>query len=84
MPSVSITTMSPSRTAAIGPRAVGFRSHVADHQPARRATEPAIGDQRHLLAQPLPHDGRGDAEHFAHARAAARTLVADDDDVAGA
>ena len=35
-----------------------------------------------LLAQAAPHDGRGRREHFAHPRAAARPLAADDDHVA--
>ena len=35
------------------------------------------------LAQPGADDRAGDAEHLAHARPAARPLVADDDDVAG-
>src|SRR5439155_777857 len=52
---------------------------VAGHQAARGAAEAAVGQERDLLAQAFTHERRGDAQHLAHARAAARALVADDD-----
>ena len=60
-----------------------FRPDMADAEAARRAGEPPIGDQRHLLAHALAVDRRGGGQHLAHAGAALRALVADDDDVAG-
>jgi hypothetical protein len=55
---------------------------VADHQAVGAAGEPAVGEQRDVLAQPLADERRGDGQHLLHARAADRTLVADHDDVA--
>lgn len=51
------------------------------HIPRVAAGETTISDQRDLLAVALTVNEGGDAEHFAHARAAAGTLVADDDGV---
>src|SRR5262249_33010159 len=60
----------------------GLRSDVADAEAPRRPGEAAIGDQRHLAAHPLAIErGRG-REHLAHAGAAARPLIADDQDLA--
>ena len=56
---------------------------MADDKSVAAAGEAAIGYQRNILAQPLAHDGGGDAEHLAHSRPAFGPLVADDDDVAG-
>ena len=56
---------------------------MAGHEAARRAAEATIGHERDRIAQPCADDGRGDAEHLAHARSAARPFVADDDHVAG-
>ena len=61
----------------------GLGRDVADHHAARRAGEAPVGEQRDLLAHALPVEQRGDAEHLAHARAAARAFVADHEDVAG-
>ena len=55
---------------------------MADDETVAAAGEAAIGYQRNILAQPLAHDGGGDAQHFAHARPAFGPLVANDDDVA--
>src|SRR5207247_2203397 len=55
---------------------------VAGHQAARGAAEAAVGEESDLLAQALADQRRGDAQHLAHAGAAARALVADDDHVA--
>ena len=44
--------------------------------------EASVGDQRHRVAEPGADDRGRDAEHLAHARAAARPFVADHDDVA--
>src|SRR5215469_6004996 len=46
------------------------------------AGEASIGDEGHVLAKPLAHDGGGGREHFSHAGAALGSLVADDDDMA--
>ena len=73
---------SPSRTARDRPAPRRFRRDVTGHQPAGRPGEAAVGDERHRIAQPGAHDGGGHAQHLAHARAAARPFVADDDDVA--
>src|SRR5690606_23852274 len=48
----------------------------------RRTREAAVGDQRHLLAHSLPGESGSGGQHLAHAGAALRALVADDDDVA--
>ena len=56
---------------------------VADHEAVRGAGEAPVGQQRDVLAQARAVDGAGDGEHLAHAGAAGRALVADDDDVAG-
>ena len=55
---------------------------VADAEAAGGAGEAAVGDQRHLLAHALAGEGGGGREHLAHAGAADRALVADDDDLA--
>mmetsp|Transcript_43799 Transcript_43799/g.105271 ORF Transcript_43799/g.105271 Transcript_43799/m.105271 type:complete len:210 (+) Transcript_43799:236-865(+) len=44
--------------------------------------ETAVGDERHILAQPRPHDHRGGREHLFHARPTLGTLVPDHDDLA--
>ena len=75
--------MSPSRTAAIGPPTNASGRDVAGHQAARGAAEAAVGEQRDRLAHALADDRRRDAEHLAHAGAALRAFVADDDDIAG-
>ena len=55
---------------------------MADAEPARRAGEAPVGDQRDRFAQARADDRAGDREHLAHAGPAARPLVPDDDDVA--
>ena len=60
-----------------------FRRDMADDKAVARAAEAAIGHQGNLIAEPASDQGRGDGEHLAHAGAAGRTFVADDDDVAG-
>ena len=49
----------------------------------RRAAEPAVGDQRDVLAESRAGDRRGDREHLRHPGRTLRSLVADHDDVAG-
>ncbi len=46
-----------------------------------RAAEAAVGQQGHRLTHPLAHDRTRHAQHLAHARAAFRALVANDDHV---
>src|SRR5262249_45265968 len=55
---------------------------VTGHETSRRTAEAAVGQERDRLAESRADDRGGDEEHLAHARAAARTLVADHDDVA--
>ena len=81
--SMSSTIRSPSRTSAIGPPSTASGRDVPDAQPGGRPGEPAVGEQQHVLAQPGALDRAGDGQHLAHARAAARALVADHHDVAG-
>src|SRR5260221_10036300 len=57
-------------------------SDMADAEAAGGAGAATVGDERHLLAHALAVNGRGGREHLAHAGAAARSLVADDDDLA--
>ena len=60
----------------------GFGRYVADGGSARRAGEASVGDERDGAAFALSHYRGGWAEHFAHAGAALRSFVTDDDDVA--
>src|SRR2546430_13499134 len=55
---------------------------MPDDVPVRRAAEATVGDERDLAPQPRTHDGAGPRQHLAHARPAARAVVADDDAVA--
>src|SRR5438874_10103616 len=55
---------------------------MADAEAARRAGEAAVGDERDLAAGALAVERRRCRQHLAHAGAAARALVADDEDVA--
>ena len=61
----------------------GLRRNMSDAHAARRAGEAPVGEQRDLLAHLLAVDDRGGAEHLAHAGAALRALVADDQHFAG-
>ena len=56
---------------------------VADAVAVRAAREPPVGDERTVAAAAGALHGSGDGQHLAHARAALRALVADDDDGAG-
>ena len=59
-----------------------LRPDMADAEAARRAGEAPVGDQRDLVAHALAVKRRGGRQHLAHAGAAARALVADDEHVA--
>src|SRR5512138_1870860 len=59
-----------------------FRPDMSDAEAAGSAGEPAVGDQGHLAAHPLPGQRCRGREHLPHARTAARPLVADHDDLA--
>src|SRR5471030_1872721 len=59
-----------------------LRPDMADAEAACRARETAIGDKRDLAAGPLAVERRGGRQHLAHARTAARPLVADDEHLA--
>src|SRR5262249_27946943 len=60
----------------------GLRAAVADAEPARGAGKASVGDERDLTVGALAVERRGGGEHLAHAGAAARSLVADHQDVA--
>src|SRR3546814_15661494 len=53
---------------------------MADAEASRRAREAPVGDQRHLFAHALAVKRRRGRQHLAHAGAALRPFVADDDD----
>src|SRR6516164_10085450 len=55
---------------------------MADAEAVGGAREPAVGQERHLVADTLAVEGRGRRQHLAHPGTAARPLIADDDDVA--
>ena len=55
---------------------------MPDHQSVRRTREATVGDERDLVAEPFADKRRGDVQHLAHAGAAGRPFVADDDHVA--
>ena len=56
---MSIVIVSPSRIARDRAALDGLGGDVADHHPAGRAGEAAVGDQRDLLAEALADDRRG-------------------------
>src|SRR6185312_2612602 len=60
----------------------GLRPDMSDAEAARRAGEAAVGDERDLAARSLAVERRRGRQHLAHAGAAARPLIADDEDVA--
>ena len=66
------------------PAARRLGGDVAGHEAVGGAGEAPVGEQRDVLAEPLPHERRGDREHLAHPGAARGALVADHDDVARA
>src|SRR5690606_35810101 len=57
--------------------------HVPDDETMAAAGEPPVRDQCNLVAETAPDDRAGRAQHLAHSGSAARTLVADHDDIAG-
>ena len=59
-----------------------LRRDVADHEAVRGAGEASVGHERDVVAEAAADERRGDRQHLAHARAAARPFAADDDDVA--
>src|ERR1700742_3934366 len=59
-----------------------FRPDMADTEAAGGARKAAVGDQGDLAAHPLARQRCRRRKHFTHSRAAARTLVTDDDDLA--
>ena len=63
--------------AAVG----GLGGDVAGHEAAGRAGEAAVREQGDGLAEALADEGRGDAEHLAHAGSALGAFVADHDHV---
>jgi hypothetical protein len=81
--SMSIVIESPSRTIASGPPRAAFGCDVADHEPARRAREAAVGDERDRLAQPrLRPPTRSRSTARACPGPAGGPFVADDEHVA--
>ena len=59
-----------------------FRRHVADREAGGAAREAPVGHEGASLAEAARLQIAGRIEHLLHARASARPLVADDDDVA--
>src|SRR5690606_24741082 len=59
-----------------------FRSDVAHNETVAATREAPVGDQGHVLAEPLAHDGRGRAEHLAHTGRPLGTFVANDQYIA--
>src|SRR5579872_2857919 len=59
-----------------------LRANMADAEAAGGAGEAAIGDQCDLAAHALPSQCCSRLQHFPHAGTAARTLVANDEDLA--
>src|SRR5262245_61655445 len=55
---------------------------VTHHEAMGASGETSVGNQRDVFAQATPHHGACRREHFAHARSAARTLIANHDDIA--
>src|SRR5687767_7748193 len=55
---------------------------MSNHESVTASGEPAVGDQRDLVAESAAHDGAGGAKHLAHAGTATRALVANDHHVA--
>src|SRR4249919_415388 len=60
----------------------GFRSDMADAEAARRAGETSVGDERDFFAGALAVERGRCRQHLAHAGAAARSLITDDENVA--
>src|SRR5215472_7847105 len=54
-----------------------FRRDMPDARTERGPREPAVGEQRDVLAEPCTLDGRRDREHLAHAGTALGALVPD-------
>ena len=79
----SMTMRSPSATNAIGPPSTASGATC----PTQKPCVPPENRPSVMSAASAPRPGAlhraGDREHLAHARAALRALVADDDDVAG-
>src|SRR5689334_17008760 len=59
-----------------------FRTDVTDAETPRCTRKPAIGDQRHLVSHALAVKGSRGGQHLAHPGTAARSLVADHQDLA--
>src|SRR4029079_9277793 len=59
-----------------------LRSDMADAEAARRAGEPSVGDERDFFAGALAVERGRRRKHLAHAGAAARSLVTDDENIA--
>src|SRR5579883_897369 len=55
---------------------------MADAEAARRTGEAPVGDERDLVARALAIERCRRRQHLAHAGAAARAFIADDDDLA--
>src|ERR1035441_6408381 len=48
------------------PAHVSLRRDVPDDEAVAAAGKPSVGDERHVLAESLAHDGRGRRQHFAN------------------
>src|SRR5260370_42017205 len=65
--------------AAVG----GFGGEMTSHKPVSRTRETAVGEQSDGIAETSAHQGSRNAQHFTHAGAAFRPLIANDDHGAG-
>ena len=81
--STSITTMSPSRSAASGPPFDASGATWPTMNPCVAPEKRPSVTSATESERPSPTIAAGDVEHLAHAGAAVRALVADHDDVAG-
>ena len=80
---MSISIVSPSSTSAIAPPAAASgETWPIDRPEVPPEKRPSV-ISAHVGAEAAALQVRGRVEHLLHAGAAARTLVADDDDVAG-
>ena len=78
----SIAIMSPSRSRPMGPPTAASGPTWPTQKPRVAAGEAPVGDERHRVPGALPRERRRRRQHLAHARAAARPLIADHEHVA--
>ena len=82
-PSISTVTWSPSSIRAIGPPAAASGLTWPTQGPFEAPEKRPSVRSATLLDRPMPNNGARGREHLTHARAALRTLVANNDHIAG-